>query len=137
LIANTTGSAGTAYDQIVMPSSNLTFSGSTNLALSFNAAGSTVDWADSFWNVNRSWLVLDLSSGVTTGINNLSIGGSLLDSLGNTLNPTTRGSFSVAQSGQDVVLNFVAVPEPGTFGVGLIGLGLAAGIRRLRRTSRS
>jgi autotransporter-associated beta strand protein len=137
LIANTTGSAGTAYDQIVIPTSNLTFSGSTNLALSFNAAGSTVDWADSFWNVNRSWLVLDLSSGVTTGIGNLSLGGSLLDSLGNTLNPSTRGSFSLGQSGQDVVLNFVAVPEPGTYGVALIGIGLAAWVRRLRRSSRS
>jgi hypothetical protein len=82
-------------------------------------------------------VVFDVTSDTLYGFNNLSLGGSLLDSLGNTLNPTTRGSFSVAQSGQDVVLNFVAVPEPGTFGVGLIGLGLAAGIRRLRRTSRS
>jgi hypothetical protein len=87
--------------------------------------------------VNRSWLVLDLSSGTTSNINNLTIGGSLLDSLGNTLNPTTRGSFSLGQSGQDVVLNFVAVPEPGTCGLGVIGLGLAAGVRRLRRTSRA
>jgi autotransporter-associated beta strand protein len=137
LVANTTGSAGTAYDQVVIPTSNLTFSGSTSLDLSFNAAGSTVDWSDSFWNVNRSWLVLDLSSGVTTGFNNLSLGGSLLDSLGNTLNPTTRGSFSVAKSGQDVVLNFVAVPEPATCGLAIVGLGLAAAIGRLGRKARN
>jgi hypothetical protein len=137
LIANTTGASGTDYDQIVIPTSNLAFAGSTTLDLSFNSAGSAVDWTNAFWNVNRSWIVLDLSSGVTTGINNLAIGGSLLDSLGNTLNPSTRGSFSVAQSGQDVVLNFVAVPEPATCGLAIVGLGLAAAIGRLGRKARN
>ena len=63
LIANTTGAPGTNYDQIIVPTGNLTFSGSTTLALSFDSAGSSVDWADPFWNVNRSWMVYDLSGG--------------------------------------------------------------------------
>jgi hypothetical protein len=82
-------------------------------------------------------VVFDVTSDTLYGFNNLSLGGSLLDSLGNTLNPTTRGSFSLSQSGQDVVLNFVAVPEPATCGLGVIGLGLAAGVSRLRRRSRA
>jgi autotransporter-associated beta strand protein len=137
LTANTTGSAGTAYDQIVIPTSNLTFSGSTNLALSFNAAGSTVDWSDSFWNVNRAWTVYDLSGGTTNSLSNLFVGGSLLDAQGDALSPTTRGYFTTSLSGQDVMLNFVAVPEPATWGLGVVGVGLVAGMRRLRRTSRA
>ena len=54
LIANTTGSSGIVSDQIVLPTGNLVFSGSTAMNLSFNAAGSTVNWTDPFWGVNRS-----------------------------------------------------------------------------------
>jgi fibronectin-binding autotransporter adhesin len=115
LIANSTGSAGTDYDQILLPTTgNLSFSGSTTLALSFNGAGSAVDWSNAFWNVNRSWMVYDLSSGAVSNAGSLVIGGSLLDSVGNTLSPTGRGYFNTSVSGQDVMLNFVAVPEPST-----------------------
>jgi hypothetical protein len=103
----------------------------------FNSAGSTVDWSNPFWNSNRSWIVFDLNAGWSSSLNSVALGGSLLDSLGNTLNPTTRGSFSLGKSGEDVVLNFVAVPEPATCGLGVIGLGLAAGVSRLRRRSRA
>jgi hypothetical protein len=135
LIANTTGSAGVNYDQIIMPTGNLTFSGSTTLALSFNSVGSSVDWSDSFWNVNRAWTVYDLSGGTTTSFSNLSLGGSLLDSVGNPLSPTERGYFTTSLSGQDVMLNFVAVPEPTTIaltGVAAFALGAGA-IRRARK----
>lgn len=91
-----------------------------------------MDWANAFWNVNRSWSILDLSAGTTTSFGNLVMGGSLLDSLGNTLSPTTRGSLSVSQSGQDVVLNFTAVPEPSACVLAVIGVGLAAAVRRWR-----
>lgn len=121
LIANTTGSAGVNYDQIIVPTGNLTFSGSTTLALSFNSLGSAVDWTDSFWDVNRSWTVYDLSAGTTSNLGNLALGGSLLDSLSNPLSPTARGYFTTSLAGQDVMLNFVAVPEPAT------GMLLAAG----------
>ena len=133
LIANTTGSAGVNYDQIIMPTGNLAFSGSTTLALSFNGAGSTVDWSDSFWNVNRSWIVYDLSAGTTTGLSSLSLGGSVLDSLGNALSPTARGSFTTSLAGQDVMLNFVAVPEPSTWAMALAGLACGGYVVRRRR----
>jgi autotransporter-associated beta strand protein len=135
LIANTTGSAGVNYDQIIMPTGNLTFSGSTTLALSFSGDGSTVNWSDSFWNVNRSWMIYDLSSGSVNNPSNLIVGGSLLDSQGASLSPTGRGFFTTSLSGQDVMLNFVAVPEPTTIALtGVAALALGAGaIRRARK----
>ena len=133
LIANSTGSAGTDYDQILLPTTgNLSFSGSTTLALSFNGAGSAVDWSNAFWNVNRSWMVYDLSSGVVINPGSLVIGGSLLDSVGNSLSPTGRGYFNTSVSGQDVMLNFVAVPEPSTI-VLLSGLAVGGFLLRRRR----
>ena len=131
LIANTTGSAGTKYDQIIMPTGNLSFSGATTLALSFNGASSSVNWTDAFWDVNRSWMVYDLSNGATTGLSNLSISGSLLDSQNQTLSPTSRGYFTTSLVGQDVMLNFVAVPEPATIALVAMGLGCLAMRRRL------
>jgi|694.fasta_scaffold03388_8 fibronectin-binding autotransporter adhesin len=133
LIANSTGSPGTNFDQIVLPTTgNLTFNGSTTLALSFNGAGSAVDWSNTFWNVNRSWMVYDLSAGAVSNAVNLVIGGSLLDSLGNSLSPTGRGYFNTSVSGQDVMLNFVAVPEPST--IVLVGGSVAvACLMRCRR----
>jgi autotransporter-associated beta strand protein len=131
LIANTTGSAGTNYDQIAV-GGNLSFAGSTTLALAF---GGTVVWADPFWGVNRSWMVYDLSTGAVTGISNLVLGGSLLDSLGNSLSPTGRGYFTTSVSGQDVMLNFVAVPEPSTWAMALAGLACGGWMMRGRRRS--
>jgi autotransporter-associated beta strand protein len=43
----------------------------------------------------------------------------------------TPGTFSLTQSGNNLVLNFVAVPEPSTYALMLVGLGTAAlGYRR-------
>jgi autotransporter-associated beta strand protein len=135
LIANTTGTAGVNYDQIIMPSGNLTFSGSTTLALSFNQDGSTVDWSNSFWDVNRAWMIYDLSGGTVSGISNLFVGGSLLDAQGDALSPTGRGFFTTSLVGQEVMLDFVAVPEPATWAMALTGL--AAGGLMIRRRRRS
>jgi fibronectin-binding autotransporter adhesin len=133
LNANTTGGAGSNYDQIILPAGNLTFSGSTTLALSFNGAGSSVDWTNAFWNVNRSWMVYDLSGGTTSNLSNLALGGSLLDSLNNPLSPTARGSFTTSLAGQDVMLNFIAVPEPSTLAMSFVGLACGGFLVRRRK----
>ena len=137
LFDNSVGLPGVNYDQIVLSSTaNLAFSGSNVLSLQFNGLGGyTVDWSNSFWDVNRAWTVFDLASGVTRGFSNLSLGGSLRDSVGNTLLPT-RGAFSLSQVGQDVVLQYTAVPEPVTCAIALAGLGFT-GYTMFRRRKRS
>ena len=125
---------GGSYDQIAVPTGNLTFSGSTAIAMTFNAAGSAVAWSNSFWNVSRSWLVQDLGSGQTNNFSNLSISNqNWLDSTGAAFNTVRPGaSFTVTQQGQDVLITYV--PEPSTL-VALAG-GVAAvagfGLRRRR-----
>jgi autotransporter-associated beta strand protein len=138
LIANTTGTAGVNYDQIIVPTGNLAFSGSTQLALLFDGAGSSVNWTNAFWDVNRSWTVYDLSGGTTSSLSNLALGGSLLDSVGSPLSPTGRGYFTTSLAGQDVMLNFVAVPEPTTWAMALAGAAAAGGwaMRRRRKHHR-
>ncbi|MFM7205623.1 MAG: PEP-CTERM sorting domain-containing protein [Planctomycetaceae bacterium] len=136
LIDNTQSNSPVVFDQIVLTgTSNLAFHGANVLALSFNGAGSLVDWSDTFWDVNRAWTVFDLASGVTTGFSNLSLGGSLLDASGLALDPATRGSFSLTQSGQDVVLQFNVVPEPATCAMALAGLA-CGGLLIIRRGKR-
>lgn len=134
LIANTTGAPGTNYDQIAV-GGNLSFAGSTTLALSFNSGGSSVVWADPFWTVNRAWMIYDLSSGSVGSLSNLVVGGSLLDSLNQPLSPTARGYFTTSLSGQDVMLNFVAVPEPSTVALALAGLACGGWMTGRRRRS--
>ena len=137
LVANTTGGTGN-FDQIVLPTGNLTFSGSTALDLSFNGAGSAVDWSNSFWNVDRTWLLHDLSSGVTTGIGNFSIAAQdWLDGTGAALSTARpRASFSVGLIGQDVAINYQAVPEPATYAMALAGLA-CGGFSMWRRRKRA
>jgi hypothetical protein len=138
LIGNTTGGSGN-FDQIGLPTGNLTFSGSTALNLSFNAAGSSVNWSDSFWSVDRTWLLHDLSSGVTTGIGNFSVNTlDWADSTSTLLSTARSGaSFSVGLTGQDVVINYVApVPEPSTYAMAFAGLA-CGGYTMFRRRKRA
>jgi hypothetical protein len=124
---------------VLTNASNLSFGGLNLLSLSFNGAGSLVNWTDSFWDENRAWTVFDLASGNTTGFGNLSLlGGSLFDAYGLALDAGTRGYFSLAESGQDVVLQFtaVAVPEPSTIGMALAGLAYG-GYTMWRRRKRA
>jgi hypothetical protein len=132
LTGNTESNSPVAFDQIVLTNaSNLSFGGLNLLSLSFNGAGSLVDWNDSFWDVNRAWTVFDLASGVTTGFSSLSLGGSLLDANGLTLDAATRGYFSLFKSGEDVLLQFniaaAAVPEIDPAGMGSV-LALVTGV---------
>ena len=122
-----------SYDKISVPNGDLTFSGATSVAMSFNGAGSAVAWSNSFWNVSRSWLVQDLGTGVMNNFNNLSISTqNWLDSTGAAFNTARPGSsFTLAQQGQDVLITYV--PEPSTIVALIGGLAGVAGFSIRRR----
>ena len=137
LSANTTSNAPVVYDQ-VMVGGNLSFSGPTGLQLVFNDVGSLVNWTDALWRSNQSWTIYQVS-GVTTGLVNLTLADyyGLLDATGNGFASSLAGaSFSIRQSGQNVVLDYkaAAVPEPSTYalmGLGVLVLLIAARRRRV------
>ena len=141
LASNTTtvGANPTAnFDQIIVMWGNLGFTHTTNLNLSFNGVGSTVLWSDSLWDSNQSWLLYDLIGlGSTTNIANLNLNTTNWLDSGSNLFSTAGGSFTLSQNGEDVMLNFTAVPEPSTYGIALSAMALAvAAVRRQRRKKR-
>ena len=129
LYANTTGGSGN-FDQILLPTTgDLAFSGATTLNLMFDGPSSLVDWDDFFWAVDRNLLLYDLSGGTTTGVGDFSTSvADWLDGDGLALSQSSRAgaTFTIAQVGQDVTINYVApVPEPAVLALAAIaGLGL-------------
>ena len=132
LFSSTTDGRGTNYDGIDGGGYNeLQFAGATKLDLVFNAPGSTVKWSDQLWGTNRQWVVY--SGFIPSYVANFSldltnwadIDGALFDTL------LPDSTFSLAQSGQDIVLNYQGVPEPSTWALLIAAVLLAA--LRLRR----
>jgi len=127
-VNNFTGTtAGGDFDQIGL-SGTLNLSGGSGsyilniLSLTALNAGGNVP---NFSEINRSWTILSTISGIT-GFNaaNWSI---------NTTNftNTNTGAWAIAQSGNDLVLSYTAVPEPNV--TMLLGsMGLLALLRRWR-----
>lgn len=135
LTANTSTQGNPAvFDQIIV-GGLLNFAGATTLNLSFNSTGSTVNWSDSFWSSERSWLIYDNAS--LSNFSNLSLTPSnWADSAGGlfgTLRPD--GSFYLTTAGNDVYLNYTAVPEPSTYAAiaGALALAFVALRRRYSR----
>ena len=132
LTGNTTTNSPVVYDQIVV-GGDLTFSSSTGLTLSFDSAGSLVDWGDTFWDTSRQWTLWDVA-GTTSSFGNLSLGGTnWLDGFGIALGDARpQAGFSVSQQGSDVVLTYSAVPEPSSLVLTGLGMAAAAVLRRRR-----
>ncbi|MCE9630594.1 MAG: autotransporter-associated beta strand repeat-containing protein [Planctomycetia bacterium] len=141
LAGNTESNTPVTFDQINV-AGDLTFAGPTALRLSFydNDPSSTwtsaVDWADSFWNSDHSWIVFDVG-GVTSGFDYLSL---TPDAWLDGTDPgvafaTARpdSAFTLSLAGNDVVLSYTAVPEPATTLVVASGLLCAAVAMRRRR----
>ena len=128
---DTTTNSPVVFDQIVV-GGNLAFDAATSLSLSFDSAGSLIDWEDPFWDTNQSWTIWDVA-GTTTSFGSLSLtAADWLDGVGLTLSAVRpHATFSLAQQGSDVVLTYAAVPEPST--LVLAGLGIAAAIAIRRR----
>ena len=119
-----------AFDQIVV-GGNLAFNTPTSLVLDFSGYGD-VDWADTFWTTDQSWVIYDVA-GTTTGANNFSIAtANWADNSGDSFNNALAGSaFSLGLQGNDLVLNYTAgtsaVPEPGQVAASLLllsGIGI-------------
>ena len=135
-VSGLTIQAGPTYDfdQIVV-AGDLTFQGTTTFNLDFNSPdGSLVNWTDTFWDSERSWLVYDVS-GTTGGFENLSL--SVIDwddggaaHLFDSIHPS--GSFHLIQQGNDIFLSYAPVPEPSTVFL-LLGIMASVGFRRRRR----
>ena len=129
-LSDNTDTAFSAFDQIVV-GGNLAFSTPTSLVLDFSGYGD-VDWADTFWTTDQSWVIYDVA-GTTTGENNFSIApANWAGNSGDTFNNALTGSaFSLGLQGNDLVLNYTAgtsaVPEPSQVAaslLALVGLGI-------------
>lgn len=137
LIANTSEGRGTNFDAVDVTGGTLSIATGVTSELVFNFDGSTVNWTDSFWDADQSWLVfetagsLSLASGSIFDILTVST-----DSTGSLLNEVTgrnNAFFQWLEQDGDLYLQYVAIPEPSALVLALL-LGTAAvlGLRRRR-----
>ena len=136
LAASTTEGRGTNYDGINGDGHVAHFLGATALNLVFNAPGSTVKWSDGLWGANRQWVVY--SGFAVLGFENLGIATfNWADSTGALFSELLPGSaFSLAQSGNDIVLNYTGVPEPASAVLIALGVLTIAWVRHRKKPAR-
>lgn len=138
LFGNTTAGRGINYDGVDVIGTfraNQPFEVNT-VNVSFDSLGSTVDWTDQFWDTDRSWTMIDV-----TGTSNLASSfsvptASYLDSNGvGLLAARPTSGFVVTNSGGDLTLTYlVAVPEPSTLTMAVVGLACGGYLlRRVRK----
>jgi fibronectin-binding autotransporter adhesin len=131
-----TSSDTTLFDRISVGGSLLAESGA-GITLDFGsiAAGSGVAWSNSFWDSAQTWTFLTVA-GNTTGLSNISLlNSTFVDAAGNSLATARSGaSFSLSQSGNNLVVNYVPEPSSGSLlFMGLVSLALL----RARRSAQA
>jgi len=133
LWGNTEANSPLLYDQVVV-GGDLSVLGSFGVTLDFGtlAGGSAVNWSNAFWETQRSWVLFDVT-GTSSGVSNLSLlNNSFNDANNADLSSVRSGaSFSIAQVGSDVVVNYI--PEPSTPALLVVGLLGLVGLRATRR----
>lgn len=91
---------------------DITFAGSNNVTLDFDASGSVVDWDDSFWGGRHTFILFDVAT-ATTGYGNLSlVTEDWTDSQGQALSASIRSDATITlnQEGNDVQIVYEIVP---------------------------
>jgi fibronectin-binding autotransporter adhesin len=115
------------FDQVIV-GGNLDFTSATSLSLVFDDPASSVNWTNPFWDLDREWLLYDVT-GTTSNFSNFSISTqSWLDGFGNVFaTERPQASFGLRQDvgSGDVFLTYAAVPEPGGLALAAAGLALA------------
>jgi autotransporter-associated beta strand protein len=112
--------AGTDFDQIAITGSlNLTGGiGAYLLDITSLTAGNATGDVGGFSDVSRSWTILTTTAGITGfDANNWT-----LSTANFTSSPAATGSWELKQQGNNLVLDFIAVPEP--TGMALAGCGM-------------
>ncbi|MDD5349052.1 MAG: autotransporter-associated beta strand repeat-containing protein [Chthoniobacteraceae bacterium] len=82
---------------------------------------------DRFWNSDHTWAVVSLNGNARNG----TFAASNLDSLA-----SSQGTFSLQYASDGINLEYTAVPEPRTWAMVVAGLGMLAGVQRMRIKSR-
>jgi autotransporter-associated beta strand protein len=125
---NSTGTAGTDFDQLALTGGNLALGGSSKLTLDFSLLASGPNSADPFWHSNHSWSIIAGTGTTNTGSTNFF----------QITDPTfADGTFSVTTDALgDATLQFVAIPEPQTWLSAFSGLGTLLLLQRRRRRNR-
>ena len=111
---NSTGTAGTDFDQLSLTGGNLKLGGSSHLTLDFSLVANGPNSADPFWLSNHSWAIIAASGSTNTGSTNFF----------QITNPTfADGSFATStDSNGNATLQFQVVPEPQTWLTAFSGL---------------
>jgi fibronectin-binding autotransporter adhesin len=126
LDANSANSRGTNFDGVNVTGGSFSVAVGATIDLTF---GGTVDFLNSFWGSNRSWLVADLGSGLTGD------GGSEIFTLGTITGGSNYGgwlgSFAVTRVAdvngkKDVMLNWSATPGGSPYNTWIASKGLSA-----------
>jgi|GEM_PF-1732089 len=101
--------AGADSDHVIV-AGTLDFAGPVTLTPTFAGTGSTVDWKNAFWLEEHTWVVFDAAT--VSNFQNLQLSPATWpDSTGASFDSALAGaSFSLSQSGGDVLLHFTPAP---------------------------